>query len=134
MAEELVYLDSSALVKLVLPEPESQPLFEWLADWPLRLSSDLAAVEVPRAARRASREPAVHLRASQVLAGLHLLQIDREVIERAAALQPAGLRSLDAIHLASALSLGPELGAVVVYDDRLAEAAAHHGLPVQAPA
>lgn len=134
MSGELLYLDSSALIKLVLPEKESRALLQSLADWPVRLSSELAAVEVVRAARRASADPAVEQRAVEILAGLHLLKIDSAVLDRASHLEPRTLRSLDALHLASALSLGEDLGAIVVYDTRLAAAATELGLRVLAPA
>lgn len=133
MSGELLYLDSSALVKLVLPERESDALLRSLADWPVRLSSELAAVEVVRAARRATTDPAVEQRAMEILSGLHLLKIDSNVLGRAPLLEPRTLRSLDAIHLASALSLGEDLGAVVVYDTLLATAAANLGLRVLTP-
>jgi predicted nucleic acid-binding protein len=68
-----------------------------------------------------------------VLAGLHLLRLDDHVLDAAAALGPATLRTLDALHLASALSLGEDLAAVVVYEDRLAGAARQAGLRVLAP-
>lgn len=133
MSGELLYLDSSALVKLVLPEVESTALLESLAAWPVRLSSELARVEVVRAVRRATKDPAAEGRAEEVMAGLHLMKIDSGVIGRAARLEPRLLRSLDAIHLASALSLGDDLGAILVYDSGLAAAAAACGLNVMSP-
>lgn len=133
MSGELLYLDSSALVKLVLPEAESAALLESLAAWPVRLSSELARVEVMRAVRRTAHDPAVEQRAEEVLAGLHLMKIDSEIVGRAARLEPRTLRSLDAIHLASALSLGEDLGAIVIYDNGLATAAADRGLTVLTP-
>lgn len=130
---ELLYLDSSALVKLVLPETESAALLESLKDWPVRVSSELARVEVMRAARRASEGPIAERRAEEILAGLHLLKIDSEILSHASRLGPPTLRSLDAIHLASALSLGDDLGAIAVYDTGLATAAGASGLQVLAP-
>jgi uncharacterized protein len=130
---ELLYLDSSALVKLVLPETESQALLECLSSWPQRVTSALARVEVIRAARRAVEDPAVEQRAEAVIAGLHLLRIDSEILDRATRLEPRGLRSLDALHLASALSLGADLASMVIYDAALAAAAAACGLEVLAP-
>lgn len=130
---ELLYLDSSALVKLVLPETETEALLASLAAWPSCVTSELARVEVMRAARRATRHPAVEQRAEEVMAGVHLLRIDGDILSRAALLEPRGLRSLDALHLASALSLGSDLGAMMVYDSGLATAAASHGLRVLAP-
>jgi predicted nucleic acid-binding protein len=130
---ELLYLDSSALVKLVLPEAESAALLESLAAWPERVSSELARVEVMRAARRASAGPIAERRAEEILAGLHLLKIDSDILGRASRLGPPALRSLDAIHLASALSLGDDLGAMAVYDTGLATAAAASGMEILAP-
>jgi predicted nucleic acid-binding protein len=130
---ELLYLDSSALVKLVLPEVESAALLKSLAAWPVRLTSELARVEVARAARRSSTDPAVEQRAEEVLAGLHLIKMDGDILGRAARLEPRILRSLDAIHLASALSLDADLGAIVIYDNTLATAAAGCGLHVISP-
>lgn len=68
------------------------------------------------------------------MAGLHLLKVSRHLLDQAAELSPANLRSLDAIHLASALSLGEDLGAMAVYDLALADAARTAGLTVLAPA
>lgn len=130
---ELLYLDSFALVKLILPEAESAALLESLKAWPTRVSSELARVEVMRAARRASADPGVERRAEEVLAGLHLLKIDSDILGRASRLEPPTLRTLDAIHLASALSLGDDLGAIAAYDNGLATAAAASGLEILAP-
>jgi predicted nucleic acid-binding protein len=133
MPGELLYLDSSALVKLVLPEAESAALLESLAAWPVRLTSEIAQVEVLRAVRRATTEPEVEERAEKVLAGLHLVKMDPDILARAARLEPRTVRSLDAIHLASALSLGDDMGAIMIYDAALAAAAAGCGLTVIAP-
>lgn len=133
MEDKLLYLDSSALVKLVVPEKESGVLLESLSAWPVRVASELARVEVMRAARRATAQPAAEKRASEVMAGLYLLKIDGDILSEAARLEPRILRSLDAIHLASALSLGADLGAIVTYDGNMATAAASCGLRVLAP-
>lgn len=133
MAGELLYLDSSALVKLILPEAESAALLESVAAWPACVTSELARVEVVRAARRASREATVEQRAEEVLAAVHLVKLDREILDRAARLEPATLRSLDAIHLASALSLGEDLGAMAIYDNAFATAATAFGLKILSP-
>ena len=134
MGTGFLYLDSSALVKLILPEAESEPLIRLLADWEDRVSSALAAVEVTRAVARASNNEIVKWRARRVLDGVHLVALDDEVLELAAEIGPSGLRSLDAIHLASARALEPDLGAMVCYDMRLAEAASGEGFEVLAPA
>lgn len=132
-APALLYLDSSALVKLILPEAETGALLTALGDWPQRITSEIAAVEIRRAARRASGDEAVRRRADEVLAGLHLLRLDAAILDRAARLEPETLRSLDAIHLASALSIGDDLGAFVAYDRALAAATRQAGLTVLAP-
>ena len=133
MAGATLYLDSSALVKLVLPEQETAALLERLAAWPIRVSSDLARVEVLRAARRAAWDPAVEQRAVAVMAALHLIKVDDEILSQAARLEPRTLRSLDALHLASALTLGEDLGAMASYDLAMAKAAAALGVTVIAP-
>jgi predicted nucleic acid-binding protein len=127
----LVYLDSSALVKLIAVEPETSALRRELARWPARTSSALATVEVARAARRLGQgTPAL---VPRVLAGLRLLAIEPIL---PAAMQIGGpmLRSLDAIHLATAASIAHELGAVITYDQRMAAEGASLGLNVLAPA
>jgi predicted nucleic acid-binding protein len=130
---ELLYLDSSALVKLVLPEAESAALLESLAAWPARVTSELTRVEVIRAARRASEDAEVEQRAEEVIASLHLLRLDGEILDRAARMEPRTLCSLAAVHLASALSLGEDLGAIAIYDNGFATAATAIGLTVLAP-
>jgi predicted nucleic acid-binding protein len=133
MSERLLYVHSSALVKLVLAEPESPALLRFISDREHLVSSAVAAVEVVRAARRVSRSKRVASQARDVVRAVHLLAVDLKVLERAADLAPASLRSLDAIHLASALSLDDDVEAMVVYDDRLAAAAKSAGLSVVSP-
>jgi hypothetical protein len=129
---QLLYLDSSALVKLVTVEAESEALRRALRRWPRRVSSVLTHVEVLRAARRSSVPEAV-VRAQQILKRLDLIELDAPVRRLAADLDPPALRSLDAVHLATALSLGDDLGGFAVYDVALAEAAAAAGLEVVTP-
>jgi predicted nucleic acid-binding protein len=88
---------------------------------------------VVRAVRRATAQPGAEQRAEKVLAGLHLLKMDDDIFSAAARLEPRSLRSLDALHLASALSLGADLGAIVIYDSNMSAAAKAHGLQVLAP-
>lgn len=128
-----LYLDSSALVKLVLQERETPALRRFLAagDQP-QVTSLVAAVEVSRAAKRSEDVDPAHL--LRVLAAVSYLRLDRSIAQQAGDIEPSGLRSLDAIHLASALALAPEIEALVTYDARLAEAARAYGLPVVAPA
>ena len=130
----MIALDSSALVELVLDEPESAALETWLVGRaPLSVTaSDLVRVELIRAVARAA--PAGVPRARTLLAGVDLVPITRDLLEVAADLGPPSLRSLDALHLATALSLGSALDAFVVYDERLAHAATDAGLQVVAPA
>ena len=131
MAEALLYVDSSALVKLVVPEQETKALRELLRAWPERVSSVVARIEVERAARRIGG--GAIRRARTVLSRVALVELDDDVIEAAAALEPATLRTLDAIHLGTALSLRNDLGAVCAYDARLAGAAAAEAIEVLAP-
>lgn len=128
----LVYLDSSALVKLVVHEPETTALLEFLAGWPYRVSSALARVEVLRAVKRTGASPAVRRRAVRVLARVALIKIDDPVLSGAARIAPPGLRTLDAIHLATASSL-EGLAGVVTYDARLGRAAARARFKVWSP-
>jgi predicted nucleic acid-binding protein len=130
---EITYVDTSALVKLVIEEPESAALERFLAAGPPVTSSLIAAVELSRAARRFSMAPIVQARAREVLARLSLIAFDTAVAERAARVGPPALRSLDAIHLATALSLGADLDSFVAYDDRLVAAARRAGVRVVSP-
>jgi predicted nucleic acid-binding protein len=133
-AGALVYLDSSALVKLVVEEAESGALEAELGRWTRWVTSALAGVEVRRAVRRSHDEPAVRERAEAVLGACALLAVDARVFGRAATLEPTRLRALDAIHLASALELGADLGAFVAYDRDLVAAARRQGLEALSPA
>jgi uncharacterized protein len=126
----LTYLDSSGIVKLVDREPESAALRRYLQRRTV-VSSALARTEVLRAA--ATRGDDVVARGRQVLARLHLLRINDRVLEAAAKVLPVELRTLDAIHLATAQQLGDELGGIVTYDARMADAAGLLGFRVAAP-
>ena len=127
----MVYLDSSALVKLVITESESSALRRYLRREADRASCALARVEVLRAVR--DHGSAAVTRARRLLQRLNLVQIDEELLEAAAALDPRILRSLDAIHLAAAQLFGDELTAVVTYDRRMTAAADLVDLIVAAP-
>jgi predicted nucleic acid-binding protein len=131
-AESVVYLDSSALVKLVVEEPQSQALVAYLGDHPTRTSSALARVEVARAVRPQGSRAIT--RARQLLARIALLHLDDALLDAAATLGGDRLRSLDAIHIASAQTVTSGLTALVTYDRRMAEAASGIGLTVAAPA
>ena len=128
----VVYLDSSALVKLVVREPESVALGRFLRRHPRRVSCALARTEVPRAVRHLGSAPL--RRARRLLRRVDLIRLDDALFDAAAALDPRVLRSLDAIHLAAAQQLSSELDAVVTYDERMAEAAELLGFTVEAPA
>jgi predicted nucleic acid-binding protein len=130
------YLDASAIVKLAIRETETDVLRAHLTQYDTRATSRLATVEVPRAlARRGADSVAAGAEAvAQVLGSLQLVELDAALARHAAELHPTALRSLDAIHLASALALGEGLGAVFTYDARLASAARAAGLTVIAPA
>jgi predicted nucleic acid-binding protein len=128
----VIYLDASAIVKLVIEEAETDALRGWLRRRRApRVTSDLTRVEVPRACMRA--RPTALLEAQRAVARLSTVPLTRELLASAAALQPPGLRSLDAVHLASALAVRGQLRAFVAYDDRLVDAARAHDLPVERP-
>ena len=127
------YLDTSALVKLVVPEPETEALREWLAPHPQPpVSCDLARTELLRAVGRAAPDRVVMARL--VLDSLVLMGVTPAIFEAAGRLDTAGLPSLDAVHLAAALDLGDDLDGIVTYDERLGEAARSYGLQVSSPA
>jgi predicted nucleic acid-binding protein len=129
-----VYLDSSAIVKLVQHEPESAALRRYLRKYneSLRVTSALARVEVVRAVLAGG--PAAVAHARRQLGRMYHIGLDLDVLDQAATLAPAGrLRSLDAVHLAAAQVLGDDLQAVVTYDERMADAAAALRMPVTTP-
>lgn len=129
----MIYLDSSALLKLLVEEEESAALAEWLSEQATipAISSELARLEVIRAARRL--DPAVVPAARALMAQIDLLPLAGPIIDAATEVGESLLRSLDAIHLASALSIADDLTAFVAYDLRLIDAAAGAGLAVQRP-
>jgi uncharacterized protein len=130
-APRVAYLDASAFVKLVKDEAESAALEAALGAWPRLASSTLLEVEGLRAARRTN--PVAYDAAITVLGGMELLEIDADVRRAAVAMRDPGVRSLDAIHLATALSFGDRCGAFFAYDERLIAAARAHGLTVTVP-
>jgi uncharacterized protein len=132
----VIYLDTAALVKLVRAEPETAALVEWLNSRQGRplVASALVEAEVPRALRRS--QPGVLGSVAAVLARLHRVEINAAVRTIASGFPDPGMRSLDAIHLATAELLtasGKPLDASVTYDERLAAAAREAGLPTAAP-
>ena len=130
----MLYLDASALVKLVQVEQETAALLGYLASQPAQppWSSALSRTEVLRAVLPGG-EPAA-AQARRVLAALHMVELRTEVLERAGTLRTAArLRTLDAIHLACALTVAAQVAALVTYDHRMGEAATAVGLFVVAP-
>lgn len=131
-ADRATYLDASALVKLADREPESVALRQFLRGKRNLVASAIARTEVLRAVLDLGAEHA--RRARQVLASIELIRVSDRLLTVAGTLRPSGLRTLDAIHLATAHELGDLLARIVTYDDRLALAAVAHGLTVVAPA
>jgi predicted nucleic acid-binding protein len=131
VAGQLLYLDSSAIVKLVVHEPESAAVLALLRSWPEAVSSIVARVEVERVGRRLGG--GAGRRARTVLTRLAVVELDDQVIQIAAQLRPPELRTLDAIHLGTALSLGGDLGGMCAYDSRLSQAAGAAGVKILAP-
>ena len=125
------YADTSALAKLVLREPGSAALRAALRDAGELVASALVTTELTRAARRV--RPDLGPRIAALLDTLFLVDLDRDILTAAAALPPPEVRTLDAIHVATALVLGDALDAVVTYDSRMGEAARAAGLAVIAP-
>lgn len=119
-------------MKLVAYEAETPALRRELGRWTRLVSSALAATEVTRAVLHAA--PGLLPRAAELLAGVDQLALSRAVLQHAAILQPPLLRTLDAVHVASALAIGPRLRAVITYDRRMETAATWHGLTVLSPA
>jgi hypothetical protein len=130
--ERVTYLDSSAIVKLVVREPESQALRRYLRRRRPVVSSALARAEVTRAVLPLGR--AAVDRARDVLAHIDLIRINDRVLTMAGTMQPNDMRTLDAVHLATASLLGDSLSRVVCYDDRLTRGAEALGWAVSAPA
>ena len=126
----IAYLDSSAIVKLVVEEPETEALGRTLEAWSELATSRVARVEVPRALA-AKGEAAVEA-GREVIDALLLVPLDDVVLDVAAALGPPVLRSLDAVHLASAISLGDDLGVLITYGERMLAAAGPVGVEVLA--
>ncbi|HEU5404713.1 MAG TPA: type II toxin-antitoxin system VapC family toxin [Gaiellaceae bacterium] len=130
-ADRATYLDSSAIVKLAVVEPESAALRRYLRRRRPLVSSALAKTEVARALLPLG-EPAVR-RGQEVLARLELIRVSDRILSTAGTLLPADLRSLDAIHLATAQQLGEDLARLVTYDARMRTTAQNAGCPVAAP-
>ena len=130
MASSATYLDASALVKLVVEEPESDACRAGVAGYRL-VTSDVALVELTRASRIADPSGAALAAARRLLDETQLVNVSRRLLDRAAELASMEIRTLDAIHLATALDVQPDV--FVAYDRRLLDAAERHGLSVVSP-
>lgn len=133
---KLAYFDTSALAKLVVAEAETEALREWLSSGSQRevdvVTSRLTDVELMRAAQR--HGTAAASTAEQLLEGVERITMTANILTQASRLPPATLRTLDAIHLATAQALGSTLLTVVTYDVQMQAAAEVLGLPQVAPA
>ncbi len=118
-------------MKLVIEEPESRALERHLEGGPVLAASRIALVEVPRATALANPAPEVQEEAARLLASCLLIDVADELLRAAAGLASQAVRTLDAIHLASALRI--EADELVAYDRRLIGAAAAAGLAVSSP-
>jgi len=127
------YLDSSAIVKFAVAEPESEALQAWreqLATDDVLMTCELAVAEVLRAVRRVDGDVTV---ARAHLDALEQLTMDRDLMLAAGGVPRAGTRTLDAIHLAAAQAVGDDLAGLVTFDDRMTTAAQAVGLTTLAP-
>ncbi len=126
------YIDASALVKLFKAERETEAFRAALADWPVQVASELIRVEAICTARRLGNQDILQ-RASEALERINLIPISPEIIELATDAHTPPLRAMDAIHLATALTMREDLGAIFVYDNDLHAAAKAHHLNTLAP-
>jgi uncharacterized protein len=124
------YVDSSALVKLVVHEAESEALVDHLSGPITAVTSALALAEVTRALRRVSL-PRTDVESA--LVGFYLVEVTRPILQQAGWIATERVRSLGAIHLATALSMGIADLQFITYDERLADAARAQGLRVVQP-
>lgn len=127
----MLYADTSALVKLVLEEPEAAALRSYLAEVGPVVTSVITATELIRAVRRVN--PDLEAVANAVIDALTLADLEVGILAAAGMLPPPQMRTLDAIHVATALALDGELDALVTYDARMAAAARSAGLSVAQP-
>lgn len=130
----MIYLDSSAIVKLVLPEKESDQLLRLIGDRMDCLSSVIARVEVVRTVARSQAPSDAYARAHEVFNRVNLKSLDEDIISKAEMIKPASVRTLDSIHLGTALACGSELEVLITYDRRMASAAEELGVVTDAPA
>jgi hypothetical protein len=127
-----VYLDSSAFVKLVVAEGETTAMRAFLAGRAARrVSSALLRTESLRAVRHLGPDALAMVR--EGLRRIDLIAIDDRILDAAGTLEPQVLRTLDAVHLATAMAIGDDLEVIVTYDERMIEAARLVGLPTASP-
>lgn len=126
------YVDASALVKLFKSERETEAFRAALVDWPVQVASEIIRVEAICTARRLGGEDVLH-RAEAALERISLIPLTPEIIKLATSRHAPPLRAMDAIHLATALSMREDLGVMFVYDSDLLTAATGHGLNPHAP-
>ena len=126
-----LYLDTSAVGRVLLAEPDSEAILAEVGRFERRMASRLLAVELRRLALRHRLRDA----ADRLLAAISLLPLSEATLAAAESIEPASVATLDAIHLAAALELfdADLIDTVLTYDERLAEGAGHHGLTVLAP-
>lgn len=127
-----IYLDTSALGRVLLGEPDAPAVLRDIGAFDQRVSSRLMRIELRRLAVREGRLAD----ADQLLAGVALVPVDEELLATAETVPPASVATLEAIHLVTALRLSHagSVDAIMTYDMRLADGARHHGLTVLAPA
>jgi uncharacterized protein len=126
------YVDASALVKLFKAERETEAFRAALADWPVQVASELIRVEAICTARRLGGDDVLQ-RAKAAIESINLIPLSPEIIERATDAHTPPLRAMDAIHLATALTMRDDLGTMFVYDNDLHAAAGAHNLNPLAP-
>ncbi len=127
-----LYVDTSALGRVLLGEPDAAAVISCLGDFDQHVSSRLLRIELKRLALRNG----LLEHADQLLSGIALLPLDEALLDAAETVRPASVASLDAIHLVTALRLADAelIETVMTYDSRLAEGAREHGLAVLEPA
>jgi predicted nucleic acid-binding protein len=127
-----IYLDASAFVKLIVDAPESRAMQHFLAGQHGRyISSALLRTEAMRAAARHGPEALGVAR--EALGRVDLVSIDDRILDSAGLLHPDKLRSLDAVHVATALTIGDDLSVIVTYDEHMIRAASLMGLRTATP-
>jgi uncharacterized protein len=126
-----IYVDTSALGRVVLGEPDAASIRARLAQFDPWFASELLVVEL----RRLGRREGIPAQADRTLAAVNLVPLSRALLERASRIDPVEVRSLDAIHLCTAIDLhnAGAIGAVLSYDHQLQQGCQHHGIAVEAP-